>query len=53
MNETITKQIETICEEMCDKYCKYPEAIRSEYKDIDQADEELLKICDDCPLMRF
>ena len=36
------KRIEKVAEQMCDKYCKYPEQI---------ADDELLMIrCSKCPM---
>jgi heterodisulfide reductase subunit A-like polyferredoxin len=47
--KTITQQIESICEEMCNNYCKYP-TIWDEEKDGELADSE---ICSNCPLSRL
>lgn len=38
----IQKILEEVCEEICDNYCKYPCQIEDE--------EELYKICENCPL---
>lgn len=46
-NKTIVEQIEDICAEMCDKYCKFPEM---EYESEDELYE---RHCNDCPLCKF
>jgi len=51
---TVTEILEEVGEEICDKYCKYPEICRSEQKDPDLADDLLYeKYCKDCPLNRL
>ena len=43
--EEFHERMEKIAEQMCDKYCKYPEQI---------ADDELLMIrCSKCPINEF
>ena len=44
--ETIPDELESIKEEICDKYCKMPER-----KDIDEV--ELADICANCPMNRL
>ena len=44
--EITKRSVETVQEEICDHYCKWP----SEYKDSDDLWSEK---CDDCPVMGF
>jgi len=39
-----------IMEEFCDRFCKYPDWCASEFKDIDEALNELEKYCERCPI---
>jgi hypothetical protein len=51
---TISEQLEKVAEEICDSYCKYPEKVRQECGDTDEAFEHLTKtICSRCPLSRL
>lgn len=50
----ITDELVEIVNEVCDKYCKYPEQYYSQYKDPDEACDVLLKErCENCPLNRI
>ena len=52
--KTITQQIEDICGEICDNYCKYPQISQEKYKDPDEAYEWLMNhCCEKCPLDRL
>lgn len=54
MTETITNQLETIKEEICDDYCKWPERYRELYEDPDKANERMLtEVCGICPLLKI
>lgn len=48
--ETVVKQIDAICEDICDFYCKYPEQYGP-------GDDELARLmadhCEDCPLNKL
>ena len=48
---TVTKIIQEVTEEMCDKYCKYP----NEWNPEEHDGQELFDsdICANCPLMRL
>lgn len=47
-------QLEEAVQDMCDNYCKWPELIRSMYKDVDEAQKCLEETkCDTCPLNRL
>ena len=48
-SKTISQQLESIVEEICDKYCKYP-TIWDEETDGLLCDSE---ICSNCPLSRI
>lgn len=51
---TISQQFETIKEEMCDYYCKFPKESRLKFEDGEDAMEWLQKeYCEDCPLGRL
>lgn len=47
MNEEkgIPAQLHKVVEKLCDQYCKYPQMYPNE-----EQQEELEKICEDCPL---
>ena len=48
------KKIEEVIEEMCDKYCKWPEIYLARYEDPDIAHDVMLETeCPDCPLSRI
>lgn len=50
---TIGEQLDRIAEEMCDKYCKYPELCKQQEKDPKLADEMLMNVyCEHCPMTR-
>lgn len=52
--KTITEQIEEVCNEICDNYCKYPQISLEKYKDPDEAYEWLMNhCCEKCPLDRL
>lgn len=43
-----------VIEEMCDKYCKFPEKYRQMFPDESRAEQELQSCrCDNCPLNRL
>lgn len=45
---------EAITEEMCDKYCKWPEWCKEHFKDPDDADDYLLnEVCPECPMTKL
>lgn len=50
----IIDQLQKIADEMCDKYCKYPEQYESQYDDTDEAwDKMMCEVCDNCPLNKL
>ena len=54
MNDmTITKQLEQIVEEMCDKYCRFPKEPILEGKTEDWLIEDDESPCRNCPLNRL
>ena len=46
--KTITQQIEDICTEICDHYCKFPEAYDTGHDD--DNDRMIEEKCNSCPL---
>lgn len=51
---TITEQFLKIQEEMCDKYCRYPELTKELTENKDEAFELLTHMyCENCPLGRL
>lgn len=44
---TVSSILEEVINDMCDKYCKYPEQFTGDEED------ELYKICDSCPLNKL
>lgn len=54
MSDTITEQLESIKEEICDKYCKWPQLYLESIKDPDDANEIMLEHkCEKCPMQRI
>ena len=52
--KTVSEMIQEIADKICNDYCKYPETVRSQMKDIDLANDMLVKsYCDKCPLNRL
>ena len=52
--EIVQSIINKVTEQICNEYCKFPELVRSEVKDIDMAEDLLMKsYCDSCPLQRM
>lgn len=48
---TITDMLSNISEEICFKYCKYPDVYRELYGDCDDIEDKLLEHeCKECPL---
>lgn len=47
---TIPKILEEVVEEMCNKYCKYPQEWDEEAEGIELSDSD---ICANCPLNRL
>ena len=43
--KSISEIIEEVCVKICDDYCKYPMLCKRE--------DDLLKICDECPLNKL
>lgn len=48
--KTITQQIQDITEEICNKYCKYPDIWDEEKEGCELCDSD---ICANCPLGRL
>jgi len=49
--KSVTKIIDEVIEEICNKYCKYPDIWEAEeHDDIDLSESE---ICENCPLNRL
>ena len=54
ITKTVEKRIETLAEEICDKYCKYPAICQAERKDPDDAEQLLYDTyCAKCPLSKL
>lgn len=52
--KSISKQFEEIKEEMCDKYCRFPELTKEISNSEEEAYELLIHIyCENCPLSRL
>ena len=52
--KTVPEMIQEICDQICNDYCKYPDQVRSQVKDVDDAENTLMAIyCDGCPLQRL
>ena len=45
LTEIVEEIIEEVIVKMCDDYCKYPNMCRKE--------DDLMKICDECPLNKL
>ena len=51
---TISEQMDDIANEICERYCKYPEIAKTETDDPDLADDLLYdKYCANCPLSKL
>ncbi len=54
---TVTSLLQEVADDICNHYCKYPEAILTEIPDIEDDDirEQALwdKYCHDCPLNKL
>ena len=46
--KSIAKILEEVCNEMCEKYCKYPDMYSPE-----EWENVFEDICDNCPLMKL
>lgn len=52
--KSVTEIIAETCDQICKVYCKFPELVRSQVKDIDMAEDLLMKsYCELCPLNRL
>lgn len=52
--KSVTELLEDIAQEICDRFCKYPEIAKTEVGDPDLADDFLYdKYCAKCPLSRL
>lgn len=51
--ETIAQQIEAICSDICDNYCKYPEEAKKAGKDENWLTESEDSPCWNCPLNKI
>lgn len=47
-DKSIVQQLQEVCEEMCDKYCKYPEKYTA-----NEWETAFQGICEQCPLMKL
>ena len=53
-DQSIIEQLEKIKEEICDKYCKWPQLYLESIKDPDDAHEIMMEHkCAKCPLQRL
>ena len=50
---SVMSELENIASEICDGYCRYPMLIEAEYPDPNEAEVELMKICEACPLCKL
>lgn len=54
MSKTVTEILGDIEQEICERYCKYPEIAKTETDDPDLAEDLLYdKYCGSCPLSRI
>lgn len=50
--KTVPEMIQEIADKICNDYCKYPDQVRSQVKDVDDAERVLTnRHCKDCPLL--
>ena len=50
----VIRDLYKVIEQVCDKYCKYPEQYESKYDDPDEAWEKMYEEkCDNCPLSKL
>lgn len=51
---TVTKILEEVIQDICDKYCKFPEKYEAKYPDKEEAGEKLMcEQCKKCPINRL
>ena len=51
---TVPDILQSVADQMCDKYCKWPDHCLAEKNDPDEANELLLaEHCDSCPLQQL
>lgn len=51
---TVTKILDEVIKDICDKYCKFPEKYGAKYLDKEEAEEKMMcEQCDKCPLNRL
>lgn len=51
---TVTKILDEVIKDICDKYCKFPEKYGAKYPDKEEAEEKMMcEQCDKCPLNRL
>lgn len=51
---TVTKILDEVIKDICDKYCKFPEKYGAKYPDKEEAGEKMMcEQCDKCPLNRL
>lgn len=51
---TVPDILQSVADQMCDKYCKWPEKCLEEKKDTDEAEEVLHnEHCDHCPILQL
>ena len=51
--KTISKELDEICQTMCDSYCKYPSMEPPEGKDENWLTDDDESPCNMCPMMRL
>ena len=50
--KTVPEMIQEIADKICNDYCKYPDQVRSQVKDVDDAERVLMnRHCKDCLLL--
>lgn len=51
---TVTEMLDEVANEICSKYCRFPEISRGEVEDLDLADDHLYDTyCTKCPLNKL
>lgn len=54
LDMTVTEQLQSIVDTICDKYCKYPDEYMGKIKDVDEAQEAMQhEVCEHCPFMEL
>ena len=50
--KTVPEMLSDIADAICNDYCKFPDQVRSQVKDVDEAERVLMnRHCKDCPLL--